>query len=509
MRAGTLGWAMARHVCVAWDDSPPARWALAFAANLARESGARLTIAHVTAPAGECDLLDLGEDGRVRRSVQATAAMLPLDIDVRVRLLAGRPAEQLVALVHAEQIDMLVVGTRPLRGWERLLAPRLRHELLATAPCPVVLVRRPTVRGDACVDAEPERWHGLRRRLGMSRIDALVEQSGAPVRVAPIVHGMPSPPRRRSLLWQLFAAEAAVLAAALLILILAPIQVSTTAVVTEVLILVAGLAVMLAFHLVLLRRTLAPLRLLTDVIGALDARDPGRLPAVDARSAEVAALAEAFNSLLDRLDEERLRSARRALLAQEDERRRIAREMHDQVGQTLTALTIQAERGASMEGPVDRALFERIAATALQSLDDVRRIGRELRPEALDDLGLGNALIALCRRMDTPGGVRVTPVLEPGLPQLEPEVELVIYRVAQEAVTNALRHANAREVHVSLHRAGDRVELTVQDDGRGIPDELPSDTAGISGMRERAALVGAELAIGRAWPNGTEVRLTL
>ena len=300
--------------------------------------------------------------------------------------------------------------------------------------------------------------------------------------VPPIVIAVP---RHRSLLWQLFVAEAAVLVGALLVLVVAPIRVSTNVVVTEVLILSAGLAVMLVVHLLVLRRTLAPLRRLTHVVGTIDARDPGRLPA-DARTAEVNALAEAFNGLLDRLDEEQLRSARRALVAQEDERLRIAREMHDQIGQSLTALTIQAERGAEADGPVDPALLERIAQTALQSLEDVRRIGRELRPEALDDLGLGNALIALCRRLSTPTGVRVTHTLEPGLPELGPDVELVVYRIAQEAITNALRHAGATRSTCGSLRGGSPSPTTAAGCRRRCPPTRPGSAACASARRSSA-----------------------
>lgn len=294
------------------------------------------------------------------------------------------------------------------------------------------------------------------------------------------------------------------------VLVVAPIRVSTGVVLTEVLVLSAGLAIVLAVHLMLLRRTLAPLRLLTEVIGTIDARRPGRrMPVAEAGTAEVTALADAFNAMLDRLEDERRRSVQRALAAQEDERLRIAREMHDQVGQTLTAVTIQAERAAQMDDPVDRRLLERIAHTALQSLDDVRRIGRELRPEALDDLGLGNALIALCRRMTAQSGVRVAPALEPGVPSLPSEAELVVYRIAQEAVTNALRHADASRIEVALRSTGEAVELTVRDDGRGMPETTPDDSTGLSGMRERALLVGGRLGL-RSRPNeGTEVRLTL
>jgi two-component system, NarL family, sensor histidine kinase UhpB len=493
---GVLG-----HICVAWDDSPPSRWALTFATRLAEANAARLSIVHVEPPV-EHDLVELGAVGRARRLLPAVVASLPPALDVDTHVLTGRAAEQLVAFARAEHVDLLVAGTRPLRGRDRVLAPRLRHALLATARCPVALVPRPPAGEDAVVVGR-ERWHGMRRRLGTSRIDAVIEQSDSPVVVTPIAVRVP-----RSLMWRLYVAQAVVLAAALLVLVTAPIQVSTTVVVTEVLVLSAGLAVMLAVHLLVLRRTLDPLRRLTQALELLDARDPGRLP-VDARTAEVIALAQAFNELLDRLDEERRQSARRALVAQQDERVRIAREIQDRIGRTLTALTLQAERGASVGTPVDPALLKRIAQTALQSLEDVRRIGRELRPEALDDLGLGNALIALCRRLGAPTGVRMSHTLEPGLPEFGPDVELVVYRIAQEAIANALRHAGATTIDLRLRSTPGGVELIVTDDGRGLPPTLPEDTAGIGGMLERAALVGAELQIARGDRSGTEVRLTL
>jgi two-component system sensor histidine kinase UhpB len=317
--------------------------------------------------------------------------------------------------------------------------------------------------------------------------------------------------RRASLHWQLFLADALVLIAATAVLVLAPVRVSTEVVLTEVLVLSAGVAVMLALHLVLLRRTLAPLRLLTDVMGTIDLRQLGRrVPTQEVRAAELAALADAFNAMLDRLEDERRQSVRRALAAQEDERLRIARELHDQVGQTLTALTIQAERAAQPPGPPDPQVLEHIAHTALQSLDDVRRIGRELRPEALDDLGLVNALIALCRRLAAQSATRVTHQLRLGAAvQISPDVELVIYRVAQEAITNALRHAAATRIDVTLHGFAGGAQLIVSDDGRGLPPDLPDDTAGLTGMRERALLVSGELTLHARPHGGTEVRLTI
>jgi two-component system sensor histidine kinase UhpB len=292
------------------------------------------------------------------------------------------------------------------------------------------------------------------------------------------------------------------------VLIVAPVSVSSRPVLAEAIVLSVGLLVMLAAHLLLVRRVLAPLHLLTDVMAAIDPHHPGQRLRIDgSATAEVGALSHAFNAMLDRLEDERRVSARRALMAQEDERLRVAREMHDQLGQTLTALTIQAERAAALEDPAERAPLDQIAQTALQALDEVRRIARDLRPEALDDLGLGNALIALCRRMSTQSGVRVTPRLEP-CGALRPEVELALYRIAQEAITNALRHAHAAQVDVSLD-CGEAVELLVRDDGDGMPEAIDGDTAGLAGMRERALLIGGSLSLRSRVGDGTEVRLAV
>jgi two-component system sensor histidine kinase UhpB len=212
--------------------------------------------------------------------------------------------------------------------------------------------------------------------------------------------------------------------------------------------------------------------------------------------------------MLDRLENARHEAARTALAAQEAERLRVARELHDEIGQTLTAVTIQAERAAHGDSELAQALRD-VADGVRESLDEVRRIARELRPEALDDLGLVNALIALCTRIGAQGGARVRRDLQAELPPLSPDVDLVIYRVAQESLTNALRHSGAREVTVSLTSDAGNVTLAVTDDGKGLPPQLPRDSAGIAGMRERALLVGGMLSLASAPGQGTEVRLTI
>jgi two-component system sensor histidine kinase UhpB len=259
-----------------------------------------------------------------------------------------------------------------------------------------------------------------------------------------------------------------------------------------------------------LRRVLAPLFRLTEVMSSVDPDMPGRrLSGVDPRSAEGQAMARAFNSMLDRLENARHEAARTALAAQEAERLRVARELHDEIGQTLTAVTIQAERAADGDPAQAPHALRGVADAVRESLDEVRRIARELRPEALDDLGLVNALIALSTRVGAQEGPRVKRELQAELPPLSAEVELVLYRIAQESLTNALRHSDADSATVSLEADANSVTLSVADDGKGLPVELPRGTAGIAGMRERALLVGGRLTIDSRPNQGTEVRLTI
>jgi len=277
---------------------------------------------------------------------------------------------------------------------------------------------------------------------------------------------------------------------------------------TELVVLAAGLLVMLAINLVLLRRAFLPLDQLADTMRRHDPLSPGRRVRVEGGPV-VAGLAQTFNEMLDRLEFERRDSARRALLVQEGERNRIARELHDEVGQTLTGVMLQVEGLAAVVPPELQGQLDELRETARRGTEDVRRIARQLRPEALEDLGLQSALAALATAFGEQAHLRVERHLEPpGLP-LSEEQELVIYRVAQEALTNVARHAQAKTVELHLERAGHDVVLTVRDDGRGIPAAASKSSHGIRGMRERAMLIGAGLAIKPAPDRGTEVKLTI
>jgi two-component system sensor histidine kinase UhpB len=312
----------------------------------------------------------------------------------------------------------------------------------------------------------------------------------------------------RSLFWRLFAAYAAVGALAVTILVVAPISVSVPTASREIVVLLLGFAIALAVFLVVLRRVLAPLERLTRLMRRIDPLAPGRRIEANGADAEVVALTEAFNDMLDRLESERRESALRALAAQESERRRIARELHDEIGQTLTGLVLQTETIARRAPPEIRADLEGVRETARRGAEDVRTIARRLRPEALDELGLRSALVALGAAVVEQGGLELERSLDGDL-ELSPEQELVIYRVAQEGMTNVVRHAHAKRVRMDLRGDDDGVALVIRDDGIGMPPETVADPTGIRGMRERALLVGGELAIRRAAPRGTELRLWL
>jgi two-component system, NarL family, sensor histidine kinase UhpB len=277
------------------------------------------------------------------------------------------------------------------------------------------------------------------------------------------------PTKNRSLLWRLSIIDLSVLLVIVLLLALTPVTIHAPLKPVEAVILLAGFVVIGTANLLLLRRAVDPLHQLSSVMQSIDPMDPGtRVDLEDMHDAELVTLGESFNSMLDRLELERRQSALRALSAQEAERLRIARELHDEIGQTLTAIAIEAERNADMHDAADADSWKRTAALAQQSVDDLRRIARRLRPEALDDLGLINAFIALTNRISEHGKIEIRRRLPDRLPPHPPEVDLVIYRVAQEALTNVIRHAGATHADVSLERDGNCLRLTVRDDGRGM-----------------------------------------
>jgi two-component system sensor histidine kinase UhpB len=211
--------------------------------------------------------------------------------------------------------------------------------------------------------------------------------------------------------------------------------------------------------------------------------------------------------MLDRLEAERRESGGRALAAQEAERARIARGLHDEVGGIMTGVLLQLKRVEAVVPADRRADLAEAQQSVREALDEVRRIAQELRPEALEHLGLVSALTALATTFANRTGLTVERRFVRELPPLDPEVELTVYRVAQESLTNVARHADARSVLLSLEPGRRSVVLRVVDDGRGFNGGPPAEGGGLRGMRERAVLVGAALAVKAAPDGGVEVRL--
>ncbi|HYH52586.1 MAG TPA: sensor histidine kinase [Solirubrobacterales bacterium] len=323
----------------------------------------------------------------------------------------------------------------------------------------------------------------------------------------------PSPKRhfrRLTVVERAVLSSTALLLLSLALLVLTPVTVSTPIRTGELVVLVAAFSVLLALNILNVRRTLTPLSRFASELGEVDLAEDRRIT-IDPKdeSPELVALADAFNEMLARLRDERRAGARAALLAQERERLRVAQALHDEAGQTLTAVALEVERAAANGSEADRAQMTAIAAQLHQTLAEIRRIARELRPEALDDLGLVNALIALCSRVSKQGGIRVERDLSSELPGLSEAVELVVYRIAQEALTNVLRHSGANRCRVRLTAAGGKLTLEVADNGTGMPASLEGGTIGIEGMRERALLVGGRLTIGAGASGGTVVSLEI
>jgi two-component system sensor histidine kinase UhpB len=311
-------------------------------------------------------------------------------------------------------------------------------------------------------------------------------------------------PTRLPLYWRVFAVNVGLLTAIAVLLIVTPVTISFPIALTEALVVVGGLLVTLVVNGVLLRRAFAPLARLAHRMEMVDLLRPGqRLNVV--RSDEVGRVVIAFNRMLERLERERHESGRRVLAAQEAERVGIARDLHDEVGQVLTGVLLQLNSIAE-SAPEHRGELDEARQSVRCALDEVRRISSELRPEMLEHLGLVSALTELSTSFARVADVRVERQFPVSLPKLAPEIELAIYRIAQESLTNVARHAAATRVTIALERGHNSVILRVSDDGRGFAD-TPVEHGGLRNMRERAVLVGGALAVKKAPEGGVEVRL--
>jgi len=274
--------------------------------------------------------------------------------------------------------------------------------------------------------------------------------------------------------------------------------------------LVLALVIGLTFcvNIWMLQRRFGPLEHLIERVERIDPSEPSTFEIEGDPVEEIDRLARSFRRILQRVDDERKRSGKLVLRAQEEERRRVARDLHDEVNQALTAILLRLE-ALSQDSPPERAAeVTELKRLASQAMDELLNLARQLRPTALDDHGLLPAIEAQLRNFGERTGIEARLDSSGDTDGLDEEKQTVVYRVAQEALNNASRHANAQHVEVSLAVAGHGAELRVRDDGVGFdPVSRNGNGLGLEGMAERARLVGGELDVRSSPGSGTELTL--
>ncbi|HEX2388017.1 MAG TPA: sensor histidine kinase [Solirubrobacterales bacterium] len=269
-----------------------------------------------------------------------------------------------------------------------------------------------------------------------------------------------------------------------------------------------ALAATVAVNIWLLTRRFAPLENLVTEMEQADLSKPPTAPVVTDGPEEVVSIERSFHAMLERLEAERRGAANAALSAQERERERIARDLHDEVNQALTALLLRLEavRRQSSDPEVVEELGE-IGSLISRAMRELLDLARGLRPTTLDDLGLKAALATLVEEVAQEAGIRAGFEVEGNVDDLPEDLQLVTYRVAQEAVTNVVQHADAEHLRVRLIGGAAALELRVSDDGSGYAGGRASEKLGIAGMRERALLCGGALTVESEPGAGTRVTL--
>jgi two-component system sensor histidine kinase UhpB len=277
------------------------------------------------------------------------------------------------------------------------------------------------------------------------------------------------------------------------------------------LVLVAALMAMVLLNGWLLRRRFAPLEQLIDAMERVDfgGRD-SRAQMPTANVEEVVRLHQAFDRMLGRLEAERARTATAVLQAQESERARLARDLHDEANQALTGVLLRLEATAQHAPEALRAELRETQGVATKAMGELVRLARELRPVALDDLGLGAALRTQVADFGRRAGVDARLALPvDGVEDLPAEEQLVVYRIVQEGLSNVARHAAANTVCVEVERPEGGTVVRVADDGEGFTGVARSGGLGLTGMRERAVLAGGRLDVDSTPGLGTTIELRL
>jgi two-component system sensor histidine kinase UhpB len=273
-----------------------------------------------------------------------------------------------------------------------------------------------------------------------------------------------------------------------------------------------SIVLLLGINVILLRRRFSPLESLIARLEEIDPAQPTTQFVVPRTAVdEVERLAITFRRLLRRIEDERRRSGRLVLRAQEEERRRLARDLHDEVNQALTAILLRLQ-ALSEEAPPELAdEIAELKTLVNQAMTELLRLARTLRPASLDDMGLIAAIEGQIARFSEQTGIQAV-FHHDGAPEsITEDQQTVLYRVVQEALSNTAQHAGATFVAFELRIFPSHgVELRVRDNGVGFDAgaaNMHDDGIGLAGMAERARLVGGELTVTSSPGSGTRVRL--
>ena len=278
----------------------------------------------------------------------------------------------------------------------------------------------------------------------------------------------------------------------------------------ELFLVALAIALSLAVNLLMLQRRFQPLEDVIDQIESIDPSNPSRFEPRSSAVAEINRLSSVFKRLLDRIEADRREAGQLVVRAQEQERRRLARDLHDEVNQALTAILLRLEALAQDLPSPEAEELAGVKRLVDQAMEELLSLGRQLRPSALDDHGLVPALETQVKRFGRHAGIEVSLVAEGEWDGLDEDKQATIYRVGQEALSNVVQHAQAKRVQVRLAAEDGGTELVVEDDGRGFrPSANGHDGLGLGGMAERARLVGGELEVSSTPGAGTTVRLTI
>jgi two-component system sensor histidine kinase UhpB len=273
-----------------------------------------------------------------------------------------------------------------------------------------------------------------------------------------------------------------------------------------------GWLISIALNVVVLQIAFRPLTHLAKVMRRVEAGERSLRAPLTGIDSQADQLASSFNMVLEALDEASRQRASQIINAQEQERQRIARELHDETSQVLTSLLISlAVLEESIDSPEARERIADSRTLAHSTLRAIRNLSIDLRPSALDDLGLLPALRWYVKEFQKKCSIAVEFHASGLRERLPSEMETALYRIVQECLTNTARHANARKVRINLKQADQAIKATIIDDGCGFDYEAllknPGEGRGlgIAGMQERALLLNGSLQISSEVGKGTKV----